>query len=686
MSGSRGRSSMRMVSWIVPVLAVVVGACSGGGGSHSTARSTTSGVGATASWVPASGVVALSADPAWRMHPITARLRLNNGLGTALLDGDGRTDFTTAEEGDSRYAIVLSGSGDPRRSSSWRTIEVLPNATSRRAGPGKPPAIALEYTTFADVDGDGRPDLLGAQGSELGEGDEPGIRVFWGPAAASVANPAAWQDAGRIPSTIGRGHWERVEATDLNGDGAKDLLVGGRTDYLTERNAGIGWIAAPEREAGRRDLARWRLHMIDPTQPGGYGFAVADVNGDGRPDVVLANSDSDTSPAQRAIVWYRNPGPGAIDRPWPKQVIERLPDLGRKTQVAIGDLGDRRASIVTATPGKVHIYESDGRTNPKFSKIVLTLPTALSGPHERMVKLADVDGDGRLDLLLGFEHDDHAALRADRAAVAWLGQTSAPRAPWVAHVIRWGAGRTMQIASFGEKWQVGFPEDVNGDGRTDLVMDDQEWWVDPNGEFGDWTTPDPRLESVGIVWFEHPNPKDATACDERSGTCTLEAESPSTQHDGTWVERDVAAGAGAYVQDFNALDTATRCNPAPRPNTSCADPAGGLAPGATLGDTYRMKLDGGTYAIWARVLDPSAWVTTAARKEGPAAAWVSIGRRDDPLVVPGRRDAWTWVKVTPSVRLPSGTSDLRLRVREGGIAVDRIAVTRNLANVPPSHG
>ena len=174
MSRSMARSSMRTISGIVPVVALVLGACSGGVGSHSTAQPTRSGV------VPAPGVVALAADPAWTMHPITTRLRLSNGLGTALLDGDGRTDFTTAEEGDSRYAIVLSGSGDPRRSSSWRPVEVLPDATSRPAGPGKPPAIALEYTTFADVDGDGRPDLLGAQGSELGEGDEPGSGSFGG--------------------------------------------------------------------------------------------------------------------------------------------------------------------------------------------------------------------------------------------------------------------------------------------------------------------------------------------------------------------------------------------------------------------------------------------------------------------------------------------------------------------------
>ena len=628
----------------------------------------------------------MSGAPAWLMHPITEQLRLNNGLGVAAL-ASGATMFTSAEEGDSRYAVVTPKGGDPRRSSSWTTTNVLPDRTSAPAAPGKPPAIALEYTTFADIDGDGRPDLLGAQGSELGEGNEPGIRVFWGPPASEVSRAHAWQDAGRIPSTIAVGHFERVAPADLNGDAVPDLVVGGRTDYLTKRNAGIGWIEAPTDPRRRRDLAAWQFHFIDASQPGGYGFAVTDVNGDGRPDIVLANADSDTAPSQRALVWYRNPGPAAIDRRWPKQTIEMLPDLGKKTQVAVGDLGDGRLSVVTATPGEVRIYQPDHTPNPTFRNIVLTLPSALTGPHERLVKLADIDHDGLTDIVLGFEHDDHGALAADTAAVAWIGRDAGAAGWWTAHVIRWGAGRTMQIgSSFGEKWQIGYPEDVNRDGRTDLVADNQEWWVDPNGEYGDWTTPDRRLEGVGIVWFEQPPRTSSVACRERDGTCDFEAEAPTTQADGTWIERSLYPGAsdGAYIQDLNALDTATRCDPPPLPAAPCRTSGAGLRPNATRGNSYTLALDGGTYAIWARVRNPSTWTSLAAGKEASPSAWLITGNHSDVIHAPSTVDRWTWMRIGQAITAPAGTTAISVRVREGGIAIDRITLTRNLTSAPPA--
>jgi len=640
-----------------------------------------------------SGDVRLANTPAWVMHPITTRLRLNNGLGTAFVDGDRRPDFVSAEEGDSRYAVVLGARSNPSRSASWRTVELLPK-TSAPAAPGTPPAICVEYATLADLDGDGHPDVVGAQGAELGEGNEPGIRVFWGPAPADAGNRDAWSDAGRIPSTVDVGHFERVEAADMNGDRVPDLVVGGRTLYTTGRNAGIGWVSAPVNRTDRRDLAKWQFHSIDPAQPGGYGFTVADLDRDGRPDLVLANADQDTPQSARQLVWYRNPGPAAIERPWPERVIASLPDLGKKAQVAVGDLGDGHISIVTSIPGSVLIYQPNESTRNRsatmtFRRVVLHQPPALSGLSTRMVKITDIDRDGRPDLVLGFGHDDDASIPVDKAAVAWIGRAGkGADAPWVAHVVRWGAGRTMGIISFGEKWQIAVPADVNGDGRTDVVADNQEWWVDPSGEFGDWTTPDPKLEGVGIVWFEQPARRSVPACRERNGACSFEAERPTAQLDGTWVERDLYPGAvgAAYLQDFNALDTVTRCSrtatPAP---ADCRGADDGLAVSATRGAGYDVRLEGGTYAVWARVLAPAPWASTPAGQGGRRpSAWVSIGGREQTIAASGALDTWTWVRVIAPVDLNAGSTRVVMRARDGGIAVDRLLMTRNLTSTLPA--
>jgi hypothetical protein len=73
-------------------------------------------------------------------------------------------------------------------------------------------------------------------------------------------------------------------AGDINGDGRPDMIVGGHD------GGGLVWYENPN----------WRKHMIAPEGKFSTDHEVADIDKDGRNDVVSLMSDR--------LVWYRNNG------------------------------------------------------------------------------------------------------------------------------------------------------------------------------------------------------------------------------------------------------------------------------------------------------------------------------------------------------------------------------------------
>ncbi|MBX3733591.1 MAG: VCBS repeat-containing protein [Verrucomicrobiae bacterium] len=90
----------------------------------------------------------------------------------------------------------------------------------------------------------------------------------------------------------------------------------------------LGFVAA---QAADTPEPRFRAVTVDDQIAIGYGLAIADVDGDGRPDIVLADKSQ--------VVWYRNPG-------WEKFVIaEQLTPLDNVCVAAADVDGDGKAEI-----------------------------------------------------------------------------------------------------------------------------------------------------------------------------------------------------------------------------------------------------------------------------------------------------------------------------------------------------
>ena len=117
---------------------------------------------------------------------------------------------------------------------------------------------------------------------------------------------------------------------------------------------------------------------------------VADMDGDGDLDIVSASVADDT------IAWYENDG--TADPSWTAVDITTSADGAQDVQVADMD-GDGDLDIVSASYSDSTIawYENDGAADPSWSAADITT----SAPKARDIIVADMDGDGDLDIVFG---------------------------------------------------------------------------------------------------------------------------------------------------------------------------------------------------------------------------------------------------------------------------------------------
>ena len=420
----------------------------------------------------------------WTMYHIHDGYLIANSLDAADVNHDGFDDYSVIDEGKGLQTIVFhpGPNGDVRKA--WPRV-VLGKT-------GNP-----EYSCLGDLDGDGNLDVVVVEGDDMEKGIPTGVRIWWGPTSDKVMDPDAWTNSGHIPGTEGEQYLFCL-VRDLNGDGRGQILVGGRKHPLTKKYAGIR-IISPPKDGDRRDLKRWTTRHVDPEALSGHGLVTADVNGNGLLDILNADADWDTPKFEQTLAWYENPGSDAgPDQPWKKHAIWRSPAFYAKPQIAVGDLdGDGLADLATQTHNFIHVFRKTIEGGQvKFTRTDVRKPEWCQWLG-RPIKMADLDGDGKLEIVAALIHHD-GLLPADKASVFMMKQTGDPFSPdgWSFHPIKWSDGANTYHQWTGEKWDHLLFADVDGDGVLDIVGNVEEHYRREPGRM---------YETIfSVVWFENP--------------------------------------------------------------------------------------------------------------------------------------------------------------------------------------
>lgn len=385
----------------------------------------------------------------------------SDGLAIADIDGDGFMDVVSVNEDCVNSVRIAFGTKDPDR---WESFTLSPGPGEKAQSPLR--VGGAEDVVIGDINGDGRLDVVAC-----GEG---GALVYF----EAPRLPRKMEDWTRTALTKPSGqksNWIRVDLGDLDGDGRLEILAAhkGATDWVCFQCLG-----QPS------DAAAWRKHVIGTTRMP-INIHARDIDGDGDVDVIGG------SRGESITVIFENLG---NQKPWSEKwqartLTERRFTLPTHSGVTIGDvkIAVSRSSPLSSTGFMMEFADLDGggRTDVVTETgdgVVFWLkqPEKLSYDWRPFnighifpdrptgLKLADINGDGRLDLFVGgYSHtprriDTQTLVRARTPCgrLAWFEQPTLPTQPWKRHdVSRRAQGMYDMFVA----------HDVNRDGLLDFI-------------------------------------------------------------------------------------------------------------------------------------------------------------------------------------------------------------------------
>jgi hypothetical protein len=343
------------------------------------------------------------------------------------------------------------------------------------------PLRGADGLAMGDLDRDGHLDVVSVYESDdqYDGAPEGHVRIAFGSADASdwtLVTLAEGPEAGAA---------EDVAIGDVNGDGFPDIVVACELAHLI-------YFENPGRSAR---TARWDRLIPSSTRDRGSFIRVflADLNGDGRPEVVTPNKGAQDPTRARQepkeISFFELRGSPLADSAWTEHVLARVPWPINSQPVDFDGDGDVDILAGSVAERRMLFFENVGRERRfDFVEHRVGLVDADGEPvaaHGFNLEFADLSGDGRLDAIT------FAGGGLVSPQLVWIEQPETPSLPWRVHSI--GTTAPDNIVGI-------VAADIDGNGSVDVLTGGYSGGSRITDE------PNPAAALGRLAWFANHGP------------------------------------------------------------------------------------------------------------------------------------------------------------------------------------